>query len=51
MIRMENEKTVFHQLDEFYDAVKEKRPYQNTAENALEIIKVCEKIIDLGEQQ
>ena len=49
IIRMENEKTVFCQMDEFYFAVKKKQPYLNTAENAVEIVKICEEIIDLGE--
>lgn len=46
-IQMENENTVFRQLDEFYFAVKEKQTYLNTAENAVEIIKICKEIINL----
>lgn len=48
IIRMENEKTVFSQIEEFYYAVKNKQPYLNTSENAVEIVKLCEEIIGLG---
>ena len=48
-IRMENEKTVLRQLDEFYFAVKKKQSYLNTAENAVEIVKICEEIANSGE--
>jgi len=47
-IRMENEKTLLRQIDEFYFAVKMEQPYLNNAENALEIVKVCEEIVKLG---
>jgi hypothetical protein len=45
---MENEKTLLRQIDEFYFAVKMEQPYLNNAENALEIVKVCEEIVKLG---
>lgn len=48
-IQMKNEKTVFYEIDEFYSAVKKGLPYLNTAENAVEIVKICDKIIELGE--
>lgn len=48
-IPMENEKTVCYQLDEFYYAVQEGRPFLNTKENAERIMDLCERIIESGE--
>lgn len=48
-IPMKNEKTVFAELKEFYYSIKENAAYLNTAENAFEVMKICQKIIESGE--
>lgn len=44
---MINEKTVYRQLEELYYAIIQNKPYLNTAENAISIMEICDKIIKL----
>ena len=46
---MKNESTVFSQLEEFYFAVRKGTTYLNTAQNAMEIMKLCDQIIKMGD--
>ena len=46
---MRNEKTLSYQLDEFYDAIRDGKPYLNTKETAAEIVSLCHKIAEIGE--
>ena len=48
-IPMKNERTIFCQLDEFYYAVREGKPYLNTKENASKIMDLCEQFVESGE--
>jgi len=47
---MENEKTVLRQLKEFYFAVCDNAPYLNTAQNAMQVIDLCDNIMNCGEK-
>lgn len=49
-IKMENEKTVLIQLKEFYFAVCDNAPYLNTAQNAMQVIDLCDNIMNCGEK-
>lgn len=46
---MINEKTIEMELREFYYAIKNQEKYLNTIDNAIEIIRICEKIKMFGE--
>ncbi len=48
-IKMQNEKTIDSQLNEFYFAVTKGKEFLNTANHAYDIIKLCNKITSLGE--
>lgn len=48
-VPMQNEKTVFAQLQEFYRAATQGRAYRNTPEKAQAILMMCDTILQAGE--